>query len=56
LKLEKIKQLRKEKKLTQMEIAIKVGISLVAYQLIERGVTKTPRKETLKKIKKVLGA
>ncbi len=36
------KKLRKKKKLSQMEVAIKASISLVTYQLIERGITKNP--------------
>jgi len=45
---------RKEKKLSQEEVARKAGISLYAYQLIERGSTKNPRSETLNKLKEIL--
>lgn len=41
--------------LTQTEVAKKVGISLVAYQNIERGATKNPKPETLKKLNEILG-
>ena len=41
--------------LSQTEVAKKVGISLVAYQNIERGATKNPKTETLEKLEKVLG-
>jgi transcriptional regulator with XRE-family HTH domain len=41
--------------LSQTEVAKSVGISLVAYQNIERGATKNPKPETLKKLDKVLG-
>ena len=44
------KEKRKKLKLTQMEVALKLGISLVAWQLIERGITKTPRCETQERI------
>lgn len=40
---------------TQEEVASKLGISLYAWQLVERGSTKTPRKETQKKINKLFG-
>ena len=41
--------------LTQTEVAKKVGISLVAYQNIERGATKNPKPETLKKLNELFG-
>ena len=41
--------------LSQTEVAKRVGISLVAYQNIERGATKNPKPETLKKLEEVLG-
>jgi transcriptional regulator with XRE-family HTH domain len=46
--------LRKKKKLTQEAVAKQAGISLMAYQLIERGSTKNPRAETLKALKEIL--
>jgi len=48
-----IKSLRLEKKLTQIDVAKKVGVSLTSYQLWERGVT-TPTEENLKKLYEVL--
>lgn len=48
------KEKRKEKKLTQSDVAKAAGISLMAYQLIERGVTQNPHPDNLKAIKKVL--
>jgi len=48
------KKLREKKDYTQEYVAIKVGISLYTYQLIERGITQTPRKETLTKLKEIL--
>jgi len=50
------KKLRKKKKFTQSDVAIKVGISLMAYQLIERGVTKNPNPKTLKMLNTVLNS
>ena len=49
------KEKRKKLKLTQMEVALKLGISLVAWQLIERGITKTPRRETQERIDLLFG-
>jgi len=46
---------RKKKDLTQGEVAKKAGISVQAYQLIERGNTRNPKPETLKALKKILG-
>ena len=48
------KKLREEQEKTQSQVAIAAGISLMGYQLIERGVTKTPNPETLKLIKEFL--
>ena len=48
------KKLRKKQKLTQSEVAIKVGISLVTYQLIERGVTQNPNPKTVKRLDAIL--
>jgi transcriptional regulator with XRE-family HTH domain len=47
-------ELRKKKNMTQGEVAKKVGISVQAYQLIERGNTKNPRAETMKALKEIL--
>lgn len=49
-----IKELRKQKGMTQIDVAIAVGVSLTAYQLWERGVMK-PNEENEKKLKEVLG-
>jgi transcriptional regulator with XRE-family HTH domain len=48
-----IKELRKNKGLTQIEVAKNVGVSLVSYQLWERGVSK-PKPENLEKLKNIL--
>lgn len=48
------KKERKKKRLTQSQVAIASGISLMSYQLIERGVTKNPHPDNLKAIKAVL--
>jgi len=47
---------RKKRNLTQADIAKTVGISLMTYQLIERGITKTPAKKTVEKIEKLLSS
>lgn len=49
-----LKKTRERKGLTQIYVATKAGISVNAYQLIEKGNTKNPRPETLKKIKEIL--
>ncbi len=49
-----LKKTREDKGLTQRYVAIKAGLSLNGYQLIESGLTKNPRPETLKKIKEIL--
>ena len=48
-----LKQLRKEKGMTQTEVAVAVGVSLTSYQLWERGAMK-PNPENKKKLDKVL--
>jgi len=48
------KSLRKKKKLSQGAVAKEVGISLVSYTLIEKGITRNPKAETLRKIKELL--
>jgi len=48
-----IKKRRKELKLTQIDLAVKCGVSIVTVQLWERGVT-TPNAENLEKLKKAL--
>jgi len=50
-----IKELRKAKDLTQIELAKRVGVSMMTIQLWERGVTK-PNEENYKRLMEVLGA
>lgn len=47
------KELRKKQKLTQIQVASKVGVSLMTYQLWERGAM-NPKPENLEKLKLVL--
>ena len=49
------KEKRKALKMTQMEIALRLHISLVTWQLIERGITKNPSKETQSGIDELFG-
>ena len=51
--MENLRELRKEAGLTQMTLAVKVGVSLITIQLWERGVT-TPKTENLNKLREVL--
>lgn len=51
---ERIRDLRKERKMTQIEVAEAAGLSILGFQRVERGET-TPRIETLKYIAKALG-
>lgn len=51
--MKNLKELRKAAKLTQVELAVKVGVSLMTIQLWERQVT-TPKDENLNKLKKAL--
>jgi transcriptional regulator with XRE-family HTH domain len=51
--MENLKELRKAAKLTQMDLAVKVGVSLMTIQLWERQVT-TPKEENLNKLKEAL--
>lgn len=48
------KQARLRKGITQKAVAIAVGLSLTGYQLIEDGVTKKPRADTVEKLKNYL--
>lgn len=48
------KKLRKDKGLTQSEVAKKIGMSLMGYQLIERDITKNPDINNLKALEKLL--
>ncbi len=47
---------RKKRKLTQADVAIYADISLMTYQLIERGITKNPAKKTVERIEKLLSS
>lgn len=51
--MENLRELRKAANLTQIELAVKVGVSLMTIQLWERQVT-TPKDENLKKLKEAL--
>lgn len=51
--MENLRELRRAANLTQMDLAVKVGVSLMTIQLWERKVT-TPKKENLNKLKEVL--
>lgn len=48
------KDLRKKNGFTQIDVALKVGVSLTTYQLWERGVS-NPTPENLAKLKVVFG-
>lgn len=54
MKETKWKKARLKKKMTQIEVAYKVGMSMQGYINIERGVS-NPKPENEKKLKKVLG-
>ncbi|EGD47088.1 helix-turn-helix domain protein [Ruminiclostridium papyrosolvens DSM 2782] len=49
-----LKELRNKKGLTQIEVAVKVGVSVSAYILWEKGGC-SPSPENLEKLKAVLG-
>lgn len=51
--MENLKELRKNAGMTQMELAVRVGVSLMTIQLWERQVT-TPKEENLNKLKEAL--
>ena len=51
--MENLKELRKNAGMTQMELAVRVGVSLMTIQLWERQVTK-PKEENLNKLKEAL--
>ncbi len=48
-----IRERRKELGMTQVQVAVKVGVSLTAYQLWEHGVLH-PNDQNAKKLKEVL--
>lgn len=50
--MKNLKELRKAANLTQMDLAVKVGVSLMTIQLWERQVT-TPKEENLNKLKEL---
>jgi|FLOH01.1.fsa_nt_gi transcriptional regulator with XRE-family HTH domain len=49
------KKARKKLNMNQEQVAQKIGISLYAWQLIERGSTKKPHPENQKKIDRLFG-
>ena len=51
--MENIKQLRENKGYTQMDLAVKVGVSLTSVRMWEKGVS-TPKPENKDKLEKVL--
>lgn len=51
--MDKIKELRLNKGLTQLALAKKVGVSVVSIQFWEKNVS-TPKKQNLEKLKQVL--
>jgi len=51
--MKNLKESRKNKGMTQSEVAVAVGVSLTSYQLWERGVSK-PNPENEVKLKTVL--
>ena len=51
--LKHMKEKRKELELTQMDLAVKVGVSLMTIQLWERGIT-APNPENKEKLYKAL--
>ena len=51
--MENIKQLREDKGYTQMDLAVKVGVSLTSVRMWEKGVS-TPKPENKDKLEKVL--
>lgn len=52
--LKELRRIRKEKGLTQPQVAVAIGVSVYTYQLWEKGVT-TPKPENMQKLKQVLG-
>jgi transcriptional regulator with XRE-family HTH domain len=53
---EKLKQLRADAGLTQMQLAVKAGLSLSVVSQIEQGSIPDPRVSTLHALAKALGA
>ncbi len=52
--MEKLKELREAKKMTQVEVAKKVGVCLAAYRLWESGGGK-PNRENYEKLLEIFG-
>jgi len=52
--MDKLKEARKKIGFTQTDVAVKVGVTLMTYQLWERGAMK-PSEENRRKLFKVLG-
>lgn len=52
--LSDLKKLRKTKNASQVDVAVAVGVSLMSYQLWERGVTK-PKPENVKGLEDFFG-
>ena len=51
--VENLKQIRLDRGMTQVEVAVAVGVSLVTYQLWEKGAM-NPTEKNLAKLKEVL--
>ena len=49
-----LREKREALKLTQTDVAVAVGVSVMAYQMWERGASE-PKPENLRKLKEVLG-
>lgn len=54
LNLENLKQLRQEKGISQMKLAVLVGVSITAIRVWEQGGMK-PNAEHLQKLEEILG-
>ena len=52
--MDNLKKLRKENELTQMDLAVKVGVSLTSVRMWEKGVSE-PKEENRRKLEEVLG-
>lgn len=53
MKLERLKKLRKRKRITQKQLAAEIGISVNALSMYERGL-RFPRLKTLEKLAETL--
>ena len=54
MNLDKLKEIRLEKGMTQIDVAIKVGVSMTSYINWEKRAN-NPSEENLQKLKEVLG-